>query len=67
MDLDRMKSEYRKIQERLEKLAEDNDSLVTLVTRIRDLGVWDVAGLAFQKRTYSQMFELYPHLPGYVI
>lgn len=63
-DLDKIKTEYKRIRGRVNQLEKDNDSLVSLVTRIRDMGIWDVGGLEFHKRTFSQIFELYPHLPG---
>ena len=52
------------LQEKLDALESDHSSLVTLMTRIRDWGVWDLNGLDLNSKTYYQLFGLYPSLPG---
>jgi hypothetical protein len=54
----------KNVQEKLNALEQDHTSLITLMTRIRDWGVWDINGLTLNPRTYYQIFGLYPGLPG---
>ncbi|CAL8097282.1 unnamed protein product [Orchesella dallaii] len=64
IDLEKLKSECRRIRERMNSLLKDNESLVTLMCRIRDMGVWDVSGLELQRSSFDQIFGLYPSLVG---
>jgi len=63
-DLEKLRADFKKVRERCRILEKDNDNLVTLIMRIRDMGVWDTAGLQLWRRTYEQIFGLYPNLPG---
>jgi len=52
------------LEEKLEGVELEHSYLVKLITRIRDWGVWDISGLDFDPKTYQQLFDLYPGLPG---
>ncbi|CAG7723589.1 unnamed protein product [Allacma fusca] len=59
-----LEKEKRRALDRLHTLENDNSSILALINRIRDMGVWDVNGLNFCPRTYDTIFGLYPNLPG---
>jgi len=59
-----MQNKRKKIEETLDIVKNDNESLCRLILRVRDMGMWDLEDLTFRKETYNQIFGLYPHLPG---
>lgn len=64
IDLEKLRNECKRVKDRMNFLLKDNESLITLVCRIRDMGVWDVNGLELHRSSFDQIFGLYPNLVG---
>lgn len=64
IELEKLRNECKRVKSRMNYLLKDNESLTTLVCRIRDMGVWDLSGLELQRSSFDQIFGLYPNLIG---